>query len=216
MENLHALARQALVEQFQGLAQIGTAEVCTRLPGADASIPLAWHTDRPPAEALGAALSRPGPRMLGAPLVERAFLQRGHVCFLFTGEVYAAMVAHIIACMPLPPLPDPAREPADYALARALMLARQPGSGKLADRRAQEVLWLALSILDAMGRRRENRRREAGEAFVRLFQGRTPAQRLTLREELGPFGGAMARLLAYGRPESPPLQPEKITTQEDG
>lgn len=210
MDSPHALARQAVCHMFAGVARLQPAMVCTRLRAADASAPLAWHTDMPPAAALSRALATE-PQLLGQPLLQKAFLANGHACFVFSAQAYGAMIGHILAHIPAPPLPDPGRAPVDYAIARALTLARKPGRGCPPDRAVQAALWLALGLLEAReGPQREALRRESAQAFLGLFAGRAPAQRLILADSLGEAAACMARLLAF---QGPALSPATITIQ---
>jgi hypothetical protein len=110
------------------------------------------------------------------------------------------MMKHILANTLAPDLPDPGRDPVDHAIARCLMLARKPGKGCPPDRALQAALWLAMGIPEAEGPRREALRRSGAQAFLSLFPGRTPAQRLSLADSLGELAACMARLLAYQDP----------------
>lgn len=206
MDSPHALVRQAVCEMFAGVARLQPAMICTRATVADVSVPLAWHTDMPAADALSHAL-RTNPQVLGQPLLQKAFLQHGHACFLFSPQAYGAMAAHILANIPAPSPPDPGRELVDYAIARGLMLSRKPGKGCPPDRAVQATLWLAMGILEAEGPHREALRRKSAQTFLNLFAGRTPAQRLCLADSLGEAAACMARLLAF---EGPALSPATI------
>ena len=199
LDSPHALVRQAVCQMFAGLARLQPAMVCTRTTAADVSVPLAWHTDMLPAAALSRALAT-DPQVLGQPLIQRAFLQHGHACFFLTPQAYGAMMKHILANTLAPDLPDPGRDPVDHAIARCLMLARKPGKGCPPDRAVQAALWLAMGIPEAEGPRREALRRSGAQAFLSLFPGRTPAQRLSLADSLGEPAACMARLLAYQDP----------------
>lgn len=199
LDSPHALVRQAVCQMFAGLARLQPALVCTRTRVADVSVPLAWHTDVGPADALSHALAT-NPQVLGQPLLQTAFLQHGHACFFLSTQAYGAMLTHILANIPAPPLPDPGRAPVEYAISRALMLARKPGRGCPPDRAVQAALWLAMGILEADGPQREALRRSGAQAFLSLFPGRTPAQRLSLADSLGELAACMARLLAYQDP----------------
>jgi len=199
LDSPHALARQAVCQMFAGAARLQPAMVCTRTRVADVSVPLAWHTDVAPAAALSHALAT-NPQVLGQPLLQTAFLQHGHACFFLSPQAYGAMMAHILANIPAPPLPDPGRAPVEYAIARCLMLARKPGKGCPPDRAVQAALWLAMGIPEAEGPRREALRRSGAQAFLSLFTGRSPAQRLSLADSLGEPAACMARLLAYQDP----------------
>lgn len=199
MDSPHALVRQAVCQMFAGLARLQPAMVCTRTRVADVSVPLAWHTDVAPAAALSHALAT-NPQVLGQPLLQTAFLQHGHACFFLSPQAYGAMMKHILANTLAPDLPDPGRDPVDHAIARCLMLARKPGKGCPPDRAVQAALWLAMGIPEAEGPRREALRRSGAQAFLSLFPGRTPAQRLSLADSLGELAACMARLLAYQDP----------------
>lgn len=202
MEDFHALARQALSSMLCRAARVEPGDICTRVRGAAASAPLAWRTDMEPEAALELALGGEPPVILGAPLIEAAFVRNGHACFRFTGAAYGAMQAHIIASVPPPPLPDPGVEEVAYAIARMRMLARKGGRGCPADARAQEALWLALGIPGLTGRRREALRRKAARAFTGLFWGRPAKERLALAPALGETAACAARLLAWGWAEA--------------
>lgn len=202
MEDFHALARQALSGMLCRVARVGPGDICTRVRGAAASAPLRWRTDMEPAAALELALGGELPAVLGAPLVETAFLRNGHVCFRFTKEAYGAMQAQIIASVPPPPLPDPGMDEPAYAVARMLMLARKGGRGCPVDPRAQEALWLALGIPGLAGRAREAQRLKAARAFTGLFWGRPVKERQALAPALGETAACAARLLAYGWKEA--------------
>ena len=203
MDSPHALARQAVCQMCAGAARLQPAMVCTRTRVADVSVPLAWHTDVAPAAALSHALAT-NPQVLGQPLLQTAFLQHGHACFFLSPQAYGAMMAHILANIPAPALPDPGRDPVDHAIARCLMLARKPGKGCPPDRAVQAALWLAMGILEADGPQREALRQQCGQAFLALFAGRSPAQRLCLADSLGEVAACMARLLAF---QGPALSP---------
>ncbi len=202
MINPHGMVRQALCAQLKGVASLEAVDVCTDARNCQASVPLAWHTRMPAPEALRRALSGPAPRLFGAPLIQEAYLSGGHACFLFTEAAYGAIMAHIIAGTQIPPLPDPARGEADYAVARMLMLARKGGEGCPADKRTREALWLAMGILDAGGARREARRLRAARAFTGLLRGRPPQERWQLAQALGPAADCAARLLSYNAIET--------------
>lgn len=197
MINPHAMARRALCASLRAVASLEEAHICTDARACQASAPLQWHTDLLPEEALARAMAGPPARVLGEVLVKEAYICDGHACFLFTQEAYAAFMAHIIASIPRPPLPDPAQSEADYALARMLMLARKGGEGCPPDKRVREALWLALGILDASGARREAKRARAARLFIGLMRGRPPAGRLALTERMGQAADCAARLLAY-------------------
>ncbi|NCB30527.1 MAG: hypothetical protein EOM66_03885 [Clostridia bacterium] len=197
MVNPHGMARRALCTLLNRAARVREADICTDARGCQASAPLAWHTDLPPQEALDLAMAGPMVRILEAPLVEQAYLSGGHACFLFSGEAYAAWMAHIIASIPPPVLPDSIQNEVDYAIARMLMLSRKGGRGCPADPRAKEALWLAMGILDAADAHRQTRRLRAARSLVGLMRGRDAEDRRSLAAALGQAADCAARLLAY-------------------
>ena len=198
MLNAHALARAALAAMLRPVVPAEDGDICTHVRGAEASFPLQWRTDMDPSLALALVTEGPAPLLLGVPLVAKTNLQAGHACFRFTDEAYRAMTAHIISSAPAPRLPDPARDPVPYAIARMLMLARKGGPpGCPDDPACRAALWLALGIPDLQGNRQENRRLEAARALTGLMDGRPASERLALGGALGALGACSARLLAY-------------------
>lgn len=198
MLNPHMMARRALRESLGPFSSLQEAHICTDARGVEASAPLKWHTALTPEEALAQAMAGKPPMVLGRPLVAEACIRGGHACFIFTQESYAAFIAHIIAHIPKPPLPDFVRSEADYALARMLMLARKGGeAGCPADARVRAALWLAMGIPDVEGTRREARRARAARALLGLMRGRPLSERLALAASMGQAADCAARLLAY-------------------
>ena len=195
--NPHEMVRQTLCAWLEPAASLTEEDICTDAPGCQASVPLAWRAQLPAEEALACAFAGPPARLLGAPLIEKAYLSGGYACFLLTGETYAAMLTHIIASAPRPDLPDPVRGEVDYAIARMLMLSRKGGAGCPADARARQALWLAMGIVDAQGPRREARRKRAARALTGLMRERPIKERMALAASMGQAAACAARLLAY-------------------
>lgn len=197
MINPHEMVRRALGGRLGKAASLKEGDICTDARNCQASAPLAWHTDMAPETALALIMAGAPIRLLGAPLVRRAYLRGGHACFLLTQEAYAAFMAHIIASTPPAALPDPVQGEVDYAIARMVMLSRKGGKGCPADKRVREALWLAMGILDVSGPRRESRRLRAARALTGLMRGRPAADRLRLTPSLGQAADCAARLLSY-------------------
>ena len=197
MINPHEMVRQALRAWLEPAASLTEEDICTDARGCQASAPLAWRAQLPAEEALARAFAGPPARLLGAPLVEKAYLCGGYACFLLTGEAYAAMLTHIIASTPRPNLPDPAHDEVDYAIARMLMLSRKGGTGCPADALARQALWLAMGIVDAQGPRREARKKRAARLLTSLMRERPIKERMALAASMGQAAACAARLLAY-------------------
>ncbi|MEA4971188.1 MAG: hypothetical protein VB051_11810 [Candidatus Pelethousia sp.] len=198
MINPHQMVRQALCAWLEPAASLTEEDICTDARDCQASVPLAWRAQLPAEEALARAFDGPPARLLGAPLVEKAYLSGGYACFLLTGEAYAAMLTHIIASAPQPNLPDPGRGEVDYAIARMLMLSRKGGVGCPADARARQALWLVMGIIDARGPRRDARKKRAARALTGLMRERPVKERIALAASMGQAAACAARLLAYG------------------
>lgn len=177
---------------FQIFCAPGAFEVSTALP-------LALNI---PAELLSARLNRrldeQPQTVYGARLVERVAACDGRLCFSLTDAFFEAALRKINGELPLPSLPPSVQSRAEYALSRALMLARKGGSG--CEREARNMVWSALGVAERRNDKKALKLRLTLAAEHALSFGAELPQkeRMALYEKSGQAAACAARCIAPG------------------
>lgn len=203
LHNTYALVKEALCAFLQEGAQLEAApkDIFCAAAGSEAStaLPLAFHI---PAEFLALRLhsfNREHVQTLyGVKLVEHVFECDGRLCFSLTDAFFDAAVRLLNAELPFPVLPDRVESRAEYALCRALMLAKKGGDG--CSKEARHLVWSALGILEKRNDKKALKIRLMLAAEHALgFGADIPLrERMALYDKSGAAGACAARCLALG------------------